>query len=549
MRHLLSIRPLPKGVQIILLIGICFILYFVNLGRWDLWSPDEPRYAEVAREMVVGGDWILMHYNGSVYSDKPPLFFWFIAFSSYLWQGFSSFSVRFSSAFFGTLTVLLTFFLGKHLYSSRTGFLSGLILATAFEFSYLSTRANIDATLTFFTTLSLLCFILWYQHWKSENRDEKPNRGYFIYGFYVAMALATLTKGPVGFILPLLVSLVYLTLQKDWKGMRRMKLLPGMLLFLAFVLAWYVPAVLKGGREYLDETLLRHSIGRFAKGTIHIRPIYYYLYTFPVGFLPWTLFLPAAIYDGVSRESMEERKQFLFLGVWVMVIFLFFSLTKGKRDLYLLPLFPGGSLMVGKLWNDFTSSSKRTFRHEWISFPLYGFMGFMLLAGVAIPWVVSAKFPPFVTSSFPIAFLLVGGGLGMLVLLRIKYRRVIFFLLVGIVGAGFFYTVRVVFPLINPYKSARFICQETVSRIQPGEKLATYRFETAPYNYYTKIVPILELGTEKALSEFLKSSERVFCLVRGRDLDRIRMKEDLRMVELAGRNHTGYRDIILISNR
>jgi len=81
--------------------------------------------------MLDRGDWILMHLNGGVYGDKPPLFFWLIALSSYLWQGFTSFSVRFPSAVFGTLTVLLTFFLGKRLYSSRTGFFSGLVLATS----------------------------------------------------------------------------------------------------------------------------------------------------------------------------------------------------------------------------------------------------------------------------------------------------------------------------------------------------------------------------------------------------------------------------------
>src|SRR4030043_1219319 len=99
-------------------------LFFFNMGRWDLWNPDEPRYAQVAKEMVENGDWALMHINGKIYTDKPPLFFWLIAFSSYLWQGFTSFAVRFPSAIFGTLTVVLTFFLGRTLFSSRAGFFS-----------------------------------------------------------------------------------------------------------------------------------------------------------------------------------------------------------------------------------------------------------------------------------------------------------------------------------------------------------------------------------------------------------------------------------------
>ena len=87
-----------RWVQIALLIIFCFFLFFVNLNRWDLWNPDEPRHVQVAREMVDGGDWVLMHFNGKTYGDNPPLLFWLIAFSSYFWQGFNSFSVRFPSA-------------------------------------------------------------------------------------------------------------------------------------------------------------------------------------------------------------------------------------------------------------------------------------------------------------------------------------------------------------------------------------------------------------------------------------------------------------------
>ena len=150
--------------QIILLVGFCFFLFFFNLNQWDLWSPDEPRYAQVAREMVNGGDWVLMHLNGEMYTDKPPLFFWLIGLSSYLWQGFTSFSVRLPSAVFGMLAVVLTCLIGRSLFGSSVGLISGLILATSFEFAFRSTRANIDSTLTFFTTASILCFVhyIWF---------------------------------------------------------------------------------------------------------------------------------------------------------------------------------------------------------------------------------------------------------------------------------------------------------------------------------------------------------------------------------------------------
>jgi len=536
--------------QVALLLGLCIVIYFINLGQWDLWSPDEPRYAEVSREMVNGGDWILMHRNGNLYTDKPPLFFWAVAISSFLWQGMTPFSVRFPSALFGTLTVLLTFFIGRRLYSSRTGFLSGLILATSFQFAYLSTRGNIDTTLTFFTTASMLCFLKWYQQSKEGETSLEGMKGLSFYGYYIGMALATLAKGPIGFILPLLGTLLFLLVQKDWKGIKAMRLFPGSLLFLAVVLAWYLPAILIGGKEYLEATLFHHSFDRFAKGSAHIRPIYYYFYNFPADFLPWIIFLPAAMIHGFSRAMKAKRKEFLFLTIWFIFIFLFFTLSKGKRGLYLLPLFPAVSLMIGKLWEDFISFSMRHFRNEWIILPLYVLMGVILVGGVAMPWMISVKFPSYFSYSLPIAFLLVGVAVSLFVFNRFKYYGAIFFLLIGLMAGGFFYALRVVFPLVNPFKSARFICEEITSRIQPGEKLAIYGdFEPGPFNFYTGIVPIRVFEEEEALFNFLRSPERVFCLLKSRDFLKFERIEGKPEVQLIVRRKIGDGDFVLVSNR
>jgi 4-amino-4-deoxy-L-arabinose transferase-like glycosyltransferase len=539
-----------KWVQITILVAFCLVLYFFNLNRWDLWNPDEPRYAQVAKEMVHSGDWVLMHFNGKAYNDKPPVFFWLMAFSSFLWGGFHSFSVRFPPALFGTLTVLLTFLLGKRLYSLRTGFISGLILATSLEFAYLSTRANIDTTLTFFTTASLLSFFHWYQLGQEDPKKKATMRNLLIYGFYVGMGLATLTKGPVGFILPLLVSLIYLVIQKDWEGMKQMRLLPGMVLFAVIVLSWYLPAVMKGGEDYLHATLFRQTIARYSTGWSKAQPMYYYFYNFPADFLPWFIFLPAALVYGFSREKIEKRKEFFFLLVWFGMIFIFFSFSKGKRGLYLLPLYPATSIMVGKLWDDFIATQMEQFRNEWISIPLYGFMGLALISGAAIPWVISMKFPSYLPSILPLAFLLVGGSLVMYVLFRFKNHAAIFFLFIVMMAGGYFYTSRFIFPIVNQYKSARFIAQEITARIQPGQKLAVYgRISTGAFNYYTGIVPILNLEGQESLSSFLESSGRVFCLLEFRDFSRFQKLDERPKVQMVARRTVGSNDVVLISNR
>jgi 4-amino-4-deoxy-L-arabinose transferase-like glycosyltransferase len=575
-RHLFQ----QPWLQVLILLVFCSLLFILGVGRWDLWNPDEPRYAQVAKEMVDKGDWILMHVNGNTYEDKPPLFFWLIALSSFLWQGFTSFSARFPSAFFSTLTVFLTFFLGKKIYGSRTGFLSALILATSFEFAYLSTRANIDAPLTFLTTASILFFLHWYQNSKAEGSEDKDKRSISIYGFYIGMGLATLAKGPVGFILPLLVSLAYLIFQKDWKAMKRMRLLTGMALFIVIVLSWYLPAILKGGQNFLNETLFHQTIDRFAKGSSHIRPVYYYFTNFPVNFLPWFLFLPGAIGYGLSKRKEGVPKDFFFLLVWFVAIFLFFSISKGKRAIYLLPLYPAASLMVGKFWNDYLSGSGRFLAREiWITLPVYLFIIFFFLMGIfllAAPAVANfsgepstpkimksiikgvgsgAEYLSFVPrwSVIPFILLFVGSGILLSLAQGLRYRSLVFILIVVTVGIGFFYMTRVIFPLVNPYKSARFLSQEVVENMKTGGRLVIYSDSgsaiTSQYNFYSGIVPIVEIENEKEIADLFRSKERVFCLVEYDDYERLIRKYTDLPLNLIIRRGVGERKMVLVSNQ
>ncbi len=476
--------------------------------------------------------------------------------------------------------MLLTFFVGKNLYSSRTGLISGLILATSFEFAYLSTRANIDTTLTFLTTASILCFLLWFQRRKEEESSDEAMRGLLFLGFYIGMALATLVKGPIGFILPLLVSLIYLCIQKDWKGIRGMRLLPGMLLFLVIVLSWYLPAVLEGGKNYLNATLLTHSIDRFAKGSSHIRPIYYYLFNFPVDFLPWTLFLPGVLVFGFSKRKEGIGKEFLFLLVWFVSIFLFFSFSKGKREIYLLPLYPAASVMVGNFWDNYISSSNRyLIRKIWISLPIYLLAILFFFMGMMLYWIpVVANFS--INSSTPkvllaiikvarvgsgylsyvpyksvvfLIFLLVGSGILLPLAHGLKHKIITFLLIVGIVGIGFFYVTRFIFPLVNPYKSARFISQEIMKTMKPEERLAMFgdfgSGGTAPYNFYTGIVPILEIESEVKVIDFFRSKDRVFCLFKYPDYERLIGKDSSISLHLITRRRVGDRDMALVTNQ
>ncbi len=329
-----------------------------------------------------------------------------------------------------------------------------------------------------------------------------------------------------------------------------MKLVLGIGLMLAIVLAWYLPAVSLGGKAYVQQNLFRHTTEAYRTGWTHPQPFYYYLYDFPISFMPWVLFLPGAIVYGFSKTMIERRKEFLSLLIWWIVVFVFFSVSRSKRALYLLPLYPAASLMVGKFWSDFISRPADGFRRGWLSFPLYGFTGLGLVAGVAIPWVIPLRLPSYLSESLPLTFFLVGGSVAMFVLCRFKNYRAVLFLLIGVMVAGYFYAFGVIFPLANSRMSARFIAEEITSRFQSGDRLAVFRgLEPDPYNYYTGVAPIQILVTSHSLHQFVRSPERVFCLLTFRDFSQWFGGENDPKVQLVTRRQVRNDDVVLISNR
>lgn len=450
-------------VQLILLVAVCALLFFSNLDRRALWPPDEPRYFSIARETLDHGDWILLNKDGQVYTDKPPLFFWLVAFSSVLWQGLDTFSARFPSALFATISVVLTFFLGRTLFSPGVGFIAGLVLATTPQFAWLAGRVNIDATLTCFTTLAFFSFVSWCLGRNEPTPGRK--REVLLLGFYGGMALGTLTKGPVGFILPLIVCATYILLRRDWYLVRDMRLVAGGALFTVVVLLWYVPASLQGGESFLRETLLRHSVQRFAQGIDHSAPLYFYVERFPPGFFPWVMFFPSAIFLAMSGQKGKERERLMFPLVWFASIFAFFSISAEKRDLYLLPLLPAAALLVGKVLHDFIVGGVSRPCRPLILIPgvLIGF--FFALAGIASFWLSIRGFGDVVPHLTVAALAITGCGIALLGFGTFRRQLAAFLVLVLIVGGIFFYTQRYLFSGFEDVKTLRSTIRQNAANI------------------------------------------------------------------------------------
>ncbi len=371
----------------ILLLGWALV---VLPGLWarDLWPPDEIRFAEVAREMAATGEYFLPHLNGAVYGEKPPLFFWLTALLS-AFLGWGEAASRVLSGLAALATLLLTYALGRRLLSPQMGggdsappyeeperlslpvgqasapaslaaFLGALALLTSFLFLALAQIGLLDMLLTCWTTLAL------YAYWRSQesevrSREEKPRLTphasrltlkSWLFLFYVALALAVLTKGPVGFVLPAIVVLAFTFWQEGVRGWRVLHPLWGVPLVLFLVGLWLVPALVKGGSEYAELVLWKQQAARMAQawnpdpGTFqsHASPWYFYLAVFPLSFLPWVFFLPLTF---LWAWRKRQEAGLLFLLVWVGGVFLFFNLLSGKQPHYLLPLFPALALLTG----------------------------------------------------------------------------------------------------------------------------------------------------------------------------------------------------------
>jgi 4-amino-4-deoxy-L-arabinose transferase-like glycosyltransferase len=340
-----------RRTRIGVLLGAALLL-LAGLGRVGAWAPDEPRYLQVAEEMRSlrhgAAGLVLLQLNDRPYDQKPPLYFWLAALAGAPLGRVTEAAGRLPSALAGIATVALTLSLGARLLGARVGLLGAALLLTSFEFANLARRVQLDVLLTFLETAALALF------WRVD-RGLGPRRGQLA-ALHACLGLAVLTKGPVGFLVPALVAVAFLASDRRLREAPRFAPLWALPLSLGPGLAWLAAAAALGPEGFAAGTLGENLLGRFFRGSSHARPFYYYLYQLPVDFLPWTLLWPAVWLaarrhvfppdPALRAEAEPVRRAWRFLLAWVGASVVFFSLSGGKRGLYLLPAFPALALLV-----------------------------------------------------------------------------------------------------------------------------------------------------------------------------------------------------------
>lgn len=309
-----------------LFIAAVCALFFVWIGEFPLWSSDEGRYAEIAREMWESKDFIVPHFNYFDYLEKPvlaPL----LTSLAYGLFGINAFSARLVPVLASLLGILMTFLFTQRLFDRRTAGYAALVLATTIGYVLVGRFAVIDMLMTLFLSGSLFCLMTAYTL-------RRPACYLTAYGF---MGLAFLTKGLIAFILPGLVFLSFLVWMKDFGEIKRMRLGYGLLITGAIILPWMIAVSIREP-EFFDVFIIQNHFSRFFHGSFgRAKPFWFYVPVLLAVAFPWIFFMPAALAHEFKKGEQTKIKV-RFLICWMVAIFVFFSIPKSKLPYYLLPI-------------------------------------------------------------------------------------------------------------------------------------------------------------------------------------------------------------------
>lgn len=477
----MHICPRIKDSHLFLLLVASILLLFYNLWVPSIWNPNEAFYAEAAREMLETGDFITPHFNYEPRFQKPILLYWLVS-VSYLLLGISEFATRLVSVLLASGTIFITFLTGKFVCDSkRAGLLAAVVLATSFEFNQAARYTSPEIALLFFITLSLYAFL----------KGITESKNYWLYISYISMAFATLTKGPVGVVLPGMIIVVFIFLTGKWNILSKIKLHYGIILIGLIAAPWFLYMIYTYGEQYTS-VVWGENVKRFLGSYGKSSNIFYYFSVLPWNFLPWFPFLIIAfirsVRDFIGKKLNSET---IFIGVWFLVVFCFFSFSKGKLPPYMLPLFPAASILIGKYF------------HERIEKESNANISFLLLSLFIATLIITAIF--YLSSilglkSSSLVTVLILLLLPALVILRNRKPSGIFVSISSAMLVFLFFFLSCVLPHVEMKRPYRLI-SEKVSNYDPQKSAKFISFGYFPYNlpYYAKcrIYNFKDLNTEE----------------------------------------------------
>jgi len=334
-----------SAVALFALSVLLAIAWFGTLDHRKLVKSDEGRYAEISREMAQSGDWVTPRYNDVKYFEKPPLLYWASA-AAFGVFGETEWAARLWVALTGFAGVLIAYFAGRALFGATAGLLGAVVLASSPLWVLASHFNTTDMGVSFFLEAALLAFLVAQRAGTSERSARL-----FMMACWAAMGLAVLSKGLIGVVLPSLVLACYVSVTRDFRLIKRLHFGKGLLLFLVIVVPWFLLVSLRNP-EFPRFFFIHEHFGRYTQveGYNRYGPWWYFLAIIAVGMLPWIFIVPRGLVAALSsrdRNSSSGVKPGLFLLLWVVVITIFFSISRSKLPGYIVPVVPAVALLVG----------------------------------------------------------------------------------------------------------------------------------------------------------------------------------------------------------
>jgi 4-amino-4-deoxy-L-arabinose transferase-like glycosyltransferase len=332
--------------DVLLIAGFCAFLFFYGIGQFGLIGADEPRYAQVAREMLERHDWITPVLGGHAWLEKPPLYYW-QAMLAYSLFGVNDVAARIPAAIDATLLVIAVYLFFRR-FRRGVEVDAALITASCAGVIGCAHAASMDMVLAATFSIGMLAWWAWRE---SEKRI-------YLALFYVCMALGMLAKGPVAPLLAAAVVVLFAVFARQLRLVVRTLWLPGILLFCAIALPWYV-AVQMRNPQFFREFILQHNLARFSSDLYHHRqPFWYYLPVTALALMPWTVFVIVSVVESVriwwaerksiSTEPDLELQFRVFACCWLLVPVTFFSISQSKLPGYILPAIPAGAVLLAE---------------------------------------------------------------------------------------------------------------------------------------------------------------------------------------------------------
>lgn len=369
------------------LIGLFYTLW---LGHHPLFTPDEGRYSEIAREMVATGDYITPRLNGVAFLDKPALYYWLQA-SAITLFGLKEWALRLWPALMGVIGCVSTLMIGRWLFNRHTGWLAAITLATSPIYYGGAHYANLDLEVAVLITLTLYALIAGLQFPAGEK-----TRSHFFLAAWILAALAFLTKGMIALAFPATITTLWLICSGQFRSLKEMLFFKGPLLFAALVLPWYF-LVEKANPGFLRFFFIDQQVLRFlAHGDFNNQSAWwFYLPVVFAGFLPWSIFAAQAIKDAFNRKGLSGIDGFFLL--WLGTVLIFFSIPKSKTIGYILPIFPPLAILTARYLDHFWQEN---LKREKLGLSLFLLMSWVVLPAITLitlfkhhamgPWLLIA---------------------------------------------------------------------------------------------------------------------------------------------------------------